>query len=205
MILAEELVLLALDPYRGAVARGIDVDRLRRAAAAAILGELILHHRGNSGPDGLMLSDPLPDFHPLLAEASRIIGRHTRPLALEDAIGRVANGIGGLIKRLLRSLVARDILHDQREAFFLHRYPVRSMQALREVFGHVHAVIAGQGTTQQVALAGFSDVGGVLAVRMTPEERLRARRQIDARRESANADLAALLDLAHAIGPGAAG
>jgi hypothetical protein len=204
MILAEELVLLSLDPDRGAVARGIDVDRLRRAAAAAILGELILHRRINSGPDGLMLSDPLPDFHPLLAEASRIIGRHTRPLAREDAIGRIANGIGGLIKRLLRSLVARDILHDQREAFFLHRYPVRSMQALREVFGHVHAVIAGQGTTQQVALAGFSDAGGVLAVRMTPEERLRARRQIDSRRESANADLAALLDLAHATGPGAA-
>ncbi len=203
MILAEELVLLSMDPDRGVVARGIDVDRLRRASAAAILGELLLHKRINTSADGLMLSDPLPDFHPLLGEASRIIGRHTRPLAFEAAIGRVATGIGGLIKRLLRSLVARDILHDQREAFFLHRYPVRSMQALREVFGHVHAVIAGQGTVQQVALAGFSDAGGVLAVRMTPEERLRTRRQIDARREAAGPELAALLDLAHAASGGA--
>lgn len=201
MILAEELVLLALDPDRGAVARGVDPVRLRRAAAAAVLGELLLHKRVNSTADGLSLSDPLPDFHPLLTEASRILGRRTRPIPPEEAIDRVASGIGGLTKRLLRSLVARDILHDQREAFFMHRYPVRSMQALREVFGHVHAVIAGQGTVQQVALAGFSDAGGVLAVRMTPEECFRARRQLEARRDGASPDLAALLDLARAATP----
>jgi golgi phosphoprotein 3 len=180
MILAEQLVLLALEPESGAFARGIDRDRLRRGAASAILGEMALHKRLARAVDGMVLSDALPDFHPLLAEATALLARVGRSFSAEEGISRVAAGISGLLDRLLRSLNARDILHDQREAFFFHRYPVRSMQSLREVFANVHAVEGGDHPlATQITLAAVADACGVLDVRLTPEERFRIRRHMD--------------------------
>jgi hypothetical protein len=181
MILAEQLVLLSLDPDQGRFARGIDRERLRRGAAAAILAELVLHKRLVGDVNGVRLSDSLPDFHPMLAEAVRAL-RHGGTLTIDAAVDRVAHGIGSLLQRLLDSLVARDILHEQRQAFVFRRYPVRSMQALSEVYNSLHAVMSGQRSTPQAhALAAAADACGVLDVRMTPEERFRVRRYVDPR------------------------
>ena len=180
MILAEQLVLLALEPESGMFARGIERERLRRGAAAAILGEMALHKRLARAVEGMVLSDAMPDFHPLLAEATSLLARVGRSFPAEEGISRVAAGISGLVQRLLHSLNARDILHDQREAFFIHRYPVRSMQSLREVFAHVHAVEAGNHPQPtELTLAAVADACGVLDVRLTPEERFRVRRHLD--------------------------
>jgi hypothetical protein len=204
MILAEELVLLSLDSDRGRIANGIAKRALLRGAAGAILAEMVLRKRINAVPGGLTLADSLPDFHPLLSEAGRLLARERGAIPEAVAIQRVAHGISGLLRRLLRSLVARDILHDEREAFFVHRYPVRSMQALREVFARVHAVVAGQGGHPELALAACAEASGVLAVRFTAEERFRVRRQIETRREqAASGDMESrlILSLAAAIAP----
>jgi hypothetical protein len=180
MILAEQLVLLALEPESGAFARGLDPRRLRIGAAASIVGEMALHKRLARAAGGMELSDALPDFHPMLAEGTALLARVGRSFSADEAISRVSSGISGLLQRLLRSLNARDILHHQRQAFFIHRYPVRSMQALREVFSHVHAVEAGQQPqATELALAAMLDASGVLDVRFTPEERFRVRRHLD--------------------------
>ena len=205
MILAEELVLLSLDSDRGRIANGIDKRSLLRGAAGAILAEMVLRKRVHAAPGGIALSDSLPDFHPLLSEATRLLARERGAIAESLAIRRVASGISGLLRRLLHSLVARDILHDERQAFFVHRYPVRSMQALREVFARVHAVVAGQGGHPELALAACAEASGVLAVRFTSEERFRVRRQIETRREQAVAggdtEARLILSLAAAIAP----
>lgn len=200
MILAEELVLLSLDSDRGRIATGIEKNLLLRGAAGAILAEMVLRKRIHSMPGGIALSDSLPDFHPLLTEAARLLARERGAIPEAQAIARVAHGISGLLQRLLSSLVARDILHHQRRALFVHRYPVRSMQALREVFARVHAVVGGHGGPPELALAACAESSGVLAVRFTSEERFRVRRQLETRREQAiaNGDVEARLILAFA-------
>ena len=205
MILAEELVLLSLDSDRGRIANGIARQALLRGAAGAILAELVMRKRIHPMPGGLSLSDSLPDFHPLLTEATRVLARERGAISEATAIQRVAGGISGLLQRLLRSLVARDILHDERALLFTHRYPVRSMQSLREVFARVHAVVAGQGGHSELALAACAEASGVLAVRFTSEERYRVRRQLDTRRAAALADgdieARLILSIAAAIAP----
>jgi len=206
MILAEQLVLLALEPESGAFPRGLDRKRLRLGAAASILAEMALHKRlARAVVGGMELSDAMPDFHPLLAEGTALLARVGRAFSADEAISRVASGISGLEQRLLDSLNARDILHDQREAFFIHRYPVRSMQSLREVFAHVHAVESGKNPQPTaLALAAMVDASGVLDVRFTPEERFRVRRHLDPAAPGSCVrnppeDLQLVLDLAQAL------
>lgn len=196
MIVAEQLVLLALEPERGVFARGVQPVRLRSGAAAAILADMILHKRIARSGDGIELADALPDFHPLLSEGAVLLAHGPRQRSIADAIHRVERGIGSLLKRLLRSLTARDILHDEREAFVLHRYPVRSMQALREVFEHVHAVEAGRNPQPaHVALAAIADACGVLDVRLSPEERMKVRRHV----EGSSEDLQLILEISRVL------
>ncbi|HET7843460.1 MAG TPA: GPP34 family phosphoprotein [Xanthomonadales bacterium] len=205
MILAEQLVLLALEPETGKFARGLDRERLRLGAAASIVAEMALHKRLARAPEGMALSDAMPDFHPLLSEATALLARVGRSFGADEAIARVASGISGLLDRLLHSLNARDILHDQREAFFFHRYPVRSMQSLREVFAHVHAVESGNHPQPtHIALAAVADACGVIDVRLTPEERFRVRRHLDPDAQgscvrNAPEDVQLVLDIAKAL------
>lgn len=180
MILAEQLMLVALEPESGRFARGISQGRLKLGAAACILAELALHKRLARAVEGMALSDDMPDFHPVLSEATALLARVGRPFSAREGIERVASGISGLVSRLLRSLSARDILHDNRQAFFFHSYPVRSMQWMREAFSHLHAVETGaRPQAPEIALAAVADACGVLDARLTPEERFRVRRHLD--------------------------
>jgi hypothetical protein len=172
MNLAEQLVLLALDPEKGVLARGIERRPLRRGIAAAVLAQLALHGRLRGEADTVAVSDNLPDFQPLLDEAATRLASERTEMPVDDAVSLVDGTLGDSVKRVLRSLVARDVLHDYREAFILHRHPVRSMQALREVHESLRG-IARNGTApanSAVALAAVGDGCGVLSVRMTASE-----------------------------------
>lgn len=205
MILAEQLMLVALEPESGRFARGISKGRLKLGAAGCILAELALHKRLARAVEGMALSDDMPDFHPVLSEATALLARVGRPFPAREGITRVASGISGLVSRLLRSLSARDILHENRQAFFFHRYPVRSMQWMREAFAHLHAVETGNHPTPaDVALAAVADACGVLDVRMTPEERFRLRRHLDPNAQgscvrNAPEDLQLVLEISSAL------
>jgi hypothetical protein len=179
MIISEQLMLLALDPEHGTIARGIDLGALQRGAGAGLLAELVLSRRVARRGRGIARLDNLPDFNPLLESASRALPEGE--LTVENALARIMRAAGSLNRRLLDSLVSRDVLHHHRRALLLHRYPVRSMQALREVHSRLAEVEhTAQPAPHAVALAAVAARCGVLAARTTPDER----RRIDARLES---------------------
>jgi len=175
--LAEQLVLLALDPMRGRPAPGVVSARLRRGAAAAILAELVMHHRLVARGDRVAMADALPDYHQLLGEAGALIRRGGVPLPLAEALQRVERGIPKLVERVLDSLVARDLLHHYRQVFFLHRYPLRSRQALDEVFAVLHRVMENKApSASDLALAAMADCCGVASARLPSEKQFLLRR-----------------------------
>ena len=136
MIIAEQLVLLALDPERGTFSPSISRKALAHGACAAVLADLVLSRRVARRGRGIALLDNLPDFNPLPDAAGKALA--ASDTGIDDAMGRIARKLRGIERRLLASLVARDVVHDHRQAFVLHRYPVRSMQALRVVFDRLH-------------------------------------------------------------------
>jgi hypothetical protein len=202
MTLAEQLVLLALDPLRGKPAAGVVVSRLRRGTAAAILAELVLHHRLFAVGDRVAMADALPDYHPMLGEAGPLISRGGGPIAPGEAVRRVERGISDLVGRVRDSLVARDLIHHYRQAFFLHSYPLRSQQALDEVFAALHRVIdRNQAQLPDLALAAIVDCCGVAAARLSSEKQFLLRRSLHEAEERAGAppELLAIRAIARAV------
>lgn len=200
MIIAEQLVLLALDPEKGLLAPGVRRDALERGACACLLADLVLSRRVARRGRGIARLDDLPDFNLLLESAGRALP--AGETSVVDALARIASAGGGLVGRLLDSLVARDVLHRQRRALLLSSHPVRSMQALREVHRRLHEVERGpQPTPPSLALVLVADHSGVLAARTTPDELSRIRARIaDLRRnpDASAVDLSLLLEIAAA-------
>jgi len=181
MTLAEQYVLYALDPMRGRPAAGVSGAALRLGTAAAILAELVLHHRLRGDCSGGVVVDALPDYNPLLVEASALLHKAGGPVPVADAVHRVARGIPGLERRVIDSLVARDLLHHYRQAFVLHRYPLRSRQALDEVVAKLDEVIdGGPAGLHELAFASLVDGTPVASVRLNAEQRQRLRARLDA-------------------------
>jgi hypothetical protein len=197
MIIAEQLVLLALDPERGVAAPGIRRDALARGACACLLADLVLSRRVARRGRGIARLDDLPDFNPLLDVAGRAIP--LEEIAVPQALARIAAATGSLVSRLLDSLVARDVLHRQRTALVLLRHPVRSMQALRGVHQRLHEAARDPAASPAaLALALMADRCGVLEARSTPDELGRIRGRIDEMRRNPDAsamDLSLLLDI----------
>ena len=189
MTLAEQYVLYALDPMRGRPAAGVDGAALRRGTAAAILAELVLHHRLRGDAARGVVVDALPDYNPLLVEASALLHRDAGPVPITEAIERIARGIPRLERRVIDSLVARDLLHHYRQAFLWHRYPLRSRQALDEVVAMLDAVIDGESTgLRELAFASLVDATAVASVRLTDEQRKRLRARLAADDPGARVD-----------------
>jgi hypothetical protein len=181
MTLAEQLMLLAMDPVRGRFAAGIVPARLRRGTAGAILAELVLHHRLLAFGDRVALADTLPDYQPLLGEAVPLLARGGAPLSIAEALDRIERGIGGLVARVREALVSRDLLHHYRQAFFIHTYPLRSRQAADTVFATLHRVIEAKGASlADHALAALADASGAAAATLPSEKQFLLRRALHA-------------------------
>jgi hypothetical protein len=180
MTLAEQLVLFALDPVRGKPAAGIVPARLRRGTAAAILAELVLHHRLRGDPERGVVADALPDYNPLLGEATELLREGGAPVPIDEATLRVERGIAKLERRVIDSLVARDLLHHYRQAFFWHRHPLRSRQAFDEVAATLRAASeGGKLDLAELAFAAIADGAGLAALRLGPAPHERLRQRLD--------------------------
>ena len=200
MIIAEQLVLLALEPEHGVLAPGIRRDALARGACACLLADLVLSRRVARRGRGLARLDDLPDFNPFLEAAARALP--AGEAGVPEALALIAAANGALVRRLLESLVARDVLHRQRRILLPSRYPVRSMQALREVHQRLHEVERNaQPAPAALSLAAVADRCGVLAARTTPDELARMRARVAELRRNPDAsamDFSLLLDIAAA-------
>lgn len=203
MTLAEQLVLFALDPLRGKPAQGIPAHRLKRGAAAALLAELVLGKRLIAVGDGdaVCMLDTLPDVNPLLDEAGPLLAKQPVPVPITEAVRRLELGIRGIVPRLLDSLVGRDILHRAREAFVLHRYPLRSQQALGQVHERLRSIYEREHPDAgAIALGAIADASGVAAARMSTEDRFRMRRRLAPGHGESHGDLALIFRIAQIAG-----
>ena len=134
MLLAEELVLFAIDPPKGRPPLGVK-ERLEVASAGLLLAELVLRGHGEILDEHLWIE---PDFltsgERLLDEAAEIVRR--TPAPLRKQVVTVRKDMDPLVDRLLDELAADDIieLHDER---ILLKHVVRVDIAEPEVYDDV--------------------------------------------------------------------
>lgn len=170
MMLAERLLLLCWDAHRGTPAAGVRVARLRRALAAAILAELVLHRRLDGTVDALRVPDDLPDYTALAGEGAAILRRSGRAMSAAAAVRTIESRMPRLHARIVASLVGRDVLHQYGLPLF-RRHPVRSMQALQAAHAELESCCGSLAPAPSaLALAAILDGSGLLAARVTRDD-----------------------------------
>jgi hypothetical protein len=182
MLLAEELLLLGLDPVEGTVVNNAGRELLV-GLAGALVGELALAGLVDlSGKRLIAVGGPPGD--PLLAAAHQALARSTGRRAAAQLRG-LDKGLGGIWSRLVDGLAGRGVLDRRRDRVLLvpvTRHPVLAPAVREEVLERVRAAAAGEGeieprTAVVLALAGPSRLLEVVA----PDKagRPHARRRIE--------------------------
>ena len=168
MLLAEELLLLGLDPVKGTVVNSARQELLV-GLAGALVGELALSGLVDlSGKRLIAVGTPPGD--PLLAAAHRALAQSAGRRAAAQLRG-LDKGIGGVWSRLVDGLADRGVLGRRRDRvswFTVTRHPLLQPEAREEVLERVRAAAAGQGeieprTAVVLALAGPSRLLEVVA------------------------------------------
>ncbi len=146
MLLAECLLLLALDPLSGRIKNQRTLDQ--RVLGGALLLELVTLRELLSSDGKLVLQQDLPSYHLLVEDVhQRLRGR--TPASAFDTLRQRGITVSGLADRLLQGLADRDVLHrDGRRTFWLfgrRDYPVRSMQAHHDAHDLIERGLGGPG------------------------------------------------------------
>lgn len=154
VLIAEQLMLLSLDPTSGrfeASRSHLDIDSL---AAAALLLDLMENRRLRFNAGFVAIETHLPVSHMQLTAASQALGGHT--LRVDAAIDLLVSRLPSIATQLLESLVRRDLLHRVRGSWWPgsgKRYPMRSLQARNEAVARVAA--AARATTPNLRGTGM--------------------------------------------------
>ena len=139
MLIAEQLLLLLLDPERGELdvrRTATDPDRL---AAAALLLDLAdqrnLSHRNGQ----VAFQRRFPSGHPLLKAAGEALAAAGPGIPLAAALDLIETRVRPTAGVVLAGLHRRDLLHRMRRPAWwpwaAWRYPLRSAQARNEAIG----------------------------------------------------------------------
>lgn len=165
MLIAEQSMLLVLDPASGVLApvrSHIDPDVL---AAGALLLDLAEQQRLRYDADHIALRATLPISHPLLAQALRVLGTPSHGLRVSAAIDLLATRMAPLAREVLDGMVRRDHLHRTRRPAWwpwapIH-YPIRSLQARNEAITALQAAVAAPAPTlRQLGLLVVTEYAG---------------------------------------------
>jgi hypothetical protein len=181
MLLAEELLLLALDDETGRVG----VNQIDRGLAGAVLLELALLGRVRVAEKGedvragrLVLVPGPPPSHPVLAEGLAVLdGREGRKP--EHVIDKLAKG---LRDRLADGLVHAGVLrHEKRRVlgvFPTHRLPALDVTHEAAVRERIAAALSGAAPDERTAalIALLSALKAVTSVFEVPDKRAARRR-----------------------------
>ena len=136
MLIAEQLMLLLLDPERGELDVRRDATDPDRLAAAAILLDLaenrnLVHRNGQVG-----FHARFPPGHPLLSVAGDALRAAGPGVPLASALDLVETRTRPVARALLDGLHRRDLLHRLRRPAWWPwaewKYPLRSSQARNE-------------------------------------------------------------------------
>lgn len=163
MLIAEQLMLLLLDPKSGELDVRHDATDPDRLAAAALLLDLAeqrnLSHRNGQ----VAFQRRFPSGHPLLGVAGEALGAAGPGLPIASALDLIETRVRPLARALLDGLHRRDVLHRLRRPAWWPwaalTYPLRSSQARNEALsvlrnGTTLAPLRGDGLTLLVDSAG---------------------------------------------------
>ena len=135
MLIAEQLMLLLLDPERGELDVRYDATDPDRLGAAALLLDLA-DQRNLGHRNGYIAYHPrFPSGHPLLAVAGEGLAAAGPGVPLGAALDLIETRTRPVSRALLEGLHRRDLLHRVRPAWppwAKWRYPLRSLQARNE-------------------------------------------------------------------------
>lgn len=139
MLIAEQLMLLLLDPERGELDVRRDATDPDRLAAAAILLDLA-EQRNLGHRNGQVAFHPrFPSGHPLLNTIGEALGAAGPGVPIGAALDLIETRARPVARSLLDGLHRRDHLHRIRQPAWWPwapwRYPLRSLQARNEALG----------------------------------------------------------------------
>ncbi|HET9034439.1 MAG TPA: GPP34 family phosphoprotein [Dokdonella sp.] len=166
MLIAEQLMLLCIDPKSG------DFDASRSHAdanllcAAALILDLFEQRRLRYQGKHLVIEPLLPTTHPQLAAAAQILAGPVGGLPASAAVELLVGRLNPTSFNLLESLFRRDVLHRVRESWLpwskLH-FPLRSIQARNEASTQLrNAAVADHGSLRGMGLLMLTDLAGQL-------------------------------------------
>ena len=123
MLIAEELILVALDPVKGTVPLGAKTY-LNAGLAGALLAELAI--AGNLGiKDGRIVPAGDPPTDPFLADVLAAIGSETTADRAKSAVKKLVRQVGGVWHRLVERMVAAGTLGEDKHGRLIPtRHPV---------------------------------------------------------------------------------
>ena len=143
--MAEELLLLALDPAKGTVHLATRSE-LHRAVALALAAELAIGGRLSYDGKQLDVVPGEPPADPLLAEAlGAITERLEQGRKPMRVLGSLDKDLGGVWARLIDRLVAAGTIVEEHHGVLPARHPVADSALHAEVVSRVQAAAAGDG------------------------------------------------------------
>ncbi|EIV90741.1 hypothetical protein FraQA3DRAFT_0139 [Frankia sp. QA3] len=180
MLLAEDLLLLALDPDRGT-----PVNSSRQPLGVALCGALVaeLGLAGLIEEDGRRLAPVgIRPKHPLLADVHAALGT-VRGRRAADQLRRLDGAIGGVWSRVVDGLVDADVLGRRRDRVLVVRithHPVLRTEARDEVVWRMRTAATGDGpldprTATVLALSGPARLLEVVAPQRAERRHAKAR------------------------------
>ena len=136
MLIAEQLMLLLLDPERGELDVRHDATDPERLAAAAVLLDLAEQRNLSHRNGRVAFHARFKPGHPLLASAGAALAGAGPGVPLASALDLVETRTAPVARALLDGLHRRDLLHRLRRPpwwpWAAWKYPLRSLQARNE-------------------------------------------------------------------------
>lgn len=167
MLIAEQLMLLCIDPQRGEFDASLAHVDINSLAAAALILDLAEQRRLRYKSGHVAIEGLLPTTHPQLAHATQILAGPSNGLRLGAAIELLVSRLSPISKHLLESLFRRDVVHRVRASWWPWSrvtFPLRSLQARNEAIAHLHAAaVADSVSLRGLGLLVLTDFAGRLA------------------------------------------
>ncbi len=171
MLIAEQLMLLCIDPRAGEFEASRTHADMNALAAAAIILDLHEQRRLRYQGGHIVIEALLPTTHPQLAAAAQVLADPVNGLTVAAAIDLLVARLNPISRHLLESLFRRDVLHRVRESWWpwskLH-FPLRSIQARNEASAKLHvAATSSANTLRDLGLLVLTDLAGMLAASLS--------------------------------------
>lgn len=171
MLIAEQLILLCINPQSGEFEASRSHADMNTLAAAAIILDLYEQHRLRYQAGHVVIEPLLPTTHPQLSAAADVLAGPVNGLPLAAAIDLLVARLNPICRNLLESLFRRDVLHRVRVSWWpwskLH-FPLRSIQARNEASAKLHVAATGDSNTLRgLGLLILTDLAGTLAASLS--------------------------------------